>query len=367
MFLTVVFYAFIVFTAIQIIYYLTFSSLFFKSKKTNKINTKPPISLLIFVKNSAAYLEKNLTYFLNQDYPEFEILLIDNCSSDDTDEVLEKIKTKHKKVRIINVENNESFWANKKYTYTLAIKAAKYNHLLFSEIIAKPISKNWILEMSNQISDKKSLVLGYTKHNTSKGFMNLLIRFNDVLDALKAFTFTKFNTPFRASAYNFSFTKDNFFRVNGFIKHIKINYGKDDLFLRDAYFKKNTSFSIDEDSFVEITKEKTFKDWFSAQKRNSFLQNHYKLNHQILLFLYTITKLGSLTLGITLLFFYPYKIILCIIGFYFLVKTIVLALATKKFKEPKIIFLFPFLEIILILLQISIFINNLMLKPNHWK
>lgn len=367
MILTVVFYTFIVCTAIQIIYYISFSTLFFKSKKALQPEKKPPISLLIYVKNSAAYLEKNINYFLNQNYPNFEILLVDNCSSDGTNEILEKIKSKHKEVKIISVENNESFWANKKYTYTLAIKAAKYNHLLFSEITAKPLSKNWMLEMSNQISEEKSIVLGYTKLQENKGLINLLIRFDNVLNALKSFTFAKFNAPFSASAYNFSFTKDDFFRVNGFINHMKIINGKDDLFVRDAYFKKNTTFSITENSFVAITKEKTFNDWFIAKKKTTSLQKHYKLNHRILLFLFSFSKFGSLLLGISLFFFYPWEIILSIMGFYFLVKTTALAIAIKRFKESKIIFIYPFLEIILVLSQISIFINNLILKPNHWK
>ena len=44
-----------------------------------------------------------------------------------------------------------------------------------------------------------------------------------------------------------------------------------------------------------------------------------------------------------------------------------MGIATKKFKEPHLIFLLPVLDIYLVLIQITIFISNLISKPSHWK
>ena len=64
---------------------------------------------------------------------------------------------------------------------------------------------------------------------------------------------------------------------------------------------------------------------------------------------------------------YPYQIILPIVLTYFLLQYIIIGISAKKLKEPQIIFFLPFLEIGLLLIQISIFSANLISKPNHWK
>jgi asparagine N-glycosylation enzyme membrane subunit Stt3 len=64
---------------------------------------------------------------------------------------------------------------------------------------------------------------------------------------------------------------------------------------------------------------------------------------------------------------YPWQIILGIVLGYFLVQYIIIGLSAKKLKEPQILFFLPFLDFSLLLIQISIFIANLISKPNHWK
>jgi hypothetical protein len=72
-------------------------------------------------------------------------------------------------------------------------------------------------------------------------------------------------------------------------------------------------------------------------------------------------------LATVLFFLYPYQIILPIILAYFLLQYIIIGISAKKLKEPQIIFFLPFLEIGLLMIQISIFIGNLISKPKHWK
>lgn len=367
MILTVIFYIFVACTAIQIVYYLIFSSVLFSNKNKELHTDTPPISLIIYVKNSGDYLSKNLKYFKDQNYPNFEILLVNNASIDNTDDILEDIREHDKSIRILDVENNESFWGNKKYTYTLAIKAAKHEHLLFSEIDVKPISKNWIVEMSKQFSLKKSIVLGYKKYSLKSSLTNLVIRLDNLLHTLKSFSFAKFNSGFSASSKNYAFKKSEFFRVKGFINHIKIREGKDDLFIKDAINNHNITFSNTENSFVECIEKTSLKQWFTNKRNQLKLQNKYSLKNKFLLFLFSFTKYLTYILCAVLFFFYPWKHILLIIISYFVTQFIVMGIATKKFKETHLIFLLPVLDIYLVLIQITIFISNLISKSSHWK
>ncbi|WP_026777388.1 glycosyltransferase [Polaribacter sp. Hel_I_88] len=367
MIITVVFYVFVAFTGIQILYYLIFSSFLFKQKKKANNTEKVPVSLIVFAKNSATNLQQNLPNYLAQDYPEFEIVLIDNASSDDTEDVIESFVAKHKNIKVVSVENNEAFWNNKKYALTLGIKAAKYDHLLFSNINSSPINEHWVTEMSKKFTLKKTIILGYEKYKKENSIKNLFIRFHRLLKAIQCFAFAKQGSPFMAFGNNLAYKKTEFFKVNGFIKHIKIKFAEDDLFIKDAATKENISYAISKNSFVETDAPKSFNDWFQEQRLLSSIEEHFKFKNQFFLNLFFISKLLFYVLGAILFFLYPWQIILGIVLGYFLVQYIIIGLSAKKLQEPQIIFFLPLLEISLLLIQISIFIANLISKPNHWR
>lgn len=367
MVITVVFYVFVVFTGIQILYYLIFSSFLFKQKKKSNNTEKVPVSVIVFAKNSATNLQKNLPNYLAQDYPEFEIVLINNASVDTTEDVIETFSAKHKNIKVVSVENNEAFWNNKKYALTLGIKAAKYNHLLFTNINSNPVSEHWITEMSKKFTLKRTIVLGYEKYKKENSFNNLFIRFHRLLKAIQCFAFAKQGSPFMAFGNNLAYKKTEFFKVNGFIKHIKIKFAEDDLFIKDAATKENISYAISKNSFIETDAPESFNDWFQEQRILSSIEEHFKFKNQFFLSFFVISKLFFYVLASILFFLYPWQIILAIVLGYFLVQYIIIGLSAKKLKEPQIIFFLPFLEISLLLIQISIFIANLISKPNHWK
>lgn len=367
MILTVVFYFFVACTGIQIIYYLIFSSFLLTRKKTNETVESIPVSVIVYAKNNAKELQEYLPLILAQEYPIFEIVLIDNASSDSTIETIKAFKTSNENIKIVAVKNTEAFWNNKKYALTLGIKAATHDHLLFTDANSKPISKNWIAEMSKNFSVKKTIVLGYQKYRTEKTFTNLLIRFYSLLKALKCFSFAKTATPFMAFGNNLAYTKSEFFKVNGFINHIKIIYGEDDLFIRDAATTKNITSNISEDSFIETEPHTSFKKWFQDARITNSLREHYKIKHRILLSLFIFSKALFYILSIILFFFYPWEIIGSFVLTCLLIQYIVIGFSAKKLKESQLIFFLPFLEIGLLLIQISIFSANLISKPNHWK
>ena len=80
MIVTGLLYSFIVFTGIQILYYLVFSSFLFHTKKNNKKSPVLPISIIICAKNEAENLQKFLPAILDQKYTDFEVILINDAS-----------------------------------------------------------------------------------------------------------------------------------------------------------------------------------------------------------------------------------------------------------------------------------------------
>ena len=367
MIISVLFYSFVAFAAIQIIYYICFSSFLFKDKKKEKKLQEIPISVIICAKNEAKNLQEFLPSILNQNYKDFEVVLINDASSDETEDVMEAFKEKHADIKIISVENIEAFWGNKKYALTLGIKAAKNEHLLFTDADCKPVSKNWISEMAKNFASEKTIILGYGKYKKTKKLVNLFVRFETLLTAIQYFNYAKLGAPYMGVGRNLAYTKSEFFNVNGFIKHIKIKSGDDDLFIQDAANKKNTQICLSENSFTVSEAPKSFKEWFQQKRRHISTANYYKTKHKFFLGLFFLSKVFLLITATILFFVYPWQFILPIILSYYLVQFIVVGLSAKKLKETQIIYFLPFLEIGLLLFQFSIFISNLISKPNHWK
>ena len=234
--LTIIFYAFIAVVAIQFVYYVVIFGKF-GYRKSQKSNPKRiPISVIVCAKNEEENVAKFVPMLAEQDYPDFEIVLIDDASSDDTLDLLEGFEKQYANVRLVKVENNEAFWGNKKFALTLGIKAAKKEYLLFTDADCYPNSKNWIMEMSSQFTKDKTIVLGYGAYERLPGFLNKIIRFETMLTAVQYFSWAKIGRPYMGVGRNLAYKKEEFFNVRGFMDHMKIRSGDDDLrFARQLY------------------------------------------------------------------------------------------------------------------------------------
>ena len=365
------FIAFIVIFCIQSIFYLIIFGSFSFSKKTIQSNSfNKAVSVIICAKNEAENLKKNLPYFLEQHYPNFEIVLINDASRDTTLEVMEQFKSNYpSKIKIVDVVPNELFWGSKKYALTLGIKAATNKYLLFSDADCKPISKNWIQEISNNFSSTKQIVLGYGAYKKIEhSFLNKLIRFETLVTAIQYFSYAKIGIPYMGVGRNLAYTKTTFFEANGFVNHMhRIKSGDDDLFINQVATKNNTAICVLENSFTVSTPKTTFKAWLLQKRRHISTATHYKISHKYLLGLFFSSQLLFWLLGILLLSFQFNLIsVLLILFLRQLIFYLTIGFAAKKLNEIDLILLLPFYEIFLIFIQMFIFIKNLISKPTHW-
>ena len=364
-----VFYFFIVVVAIQVAYFISFFSKFAFLKPKSAMPKSMPISVIICAKNEAENLKNFLPSVLAQEYPDFEVVLINDASTDETLEVIEAFASENKNIKIVNVKNIEAFWGNKKYALTLGIKAAKHNYFLFTDADCKPVSKFWIQEMSACFSNEKTVVLGYGAYTKiKKSYLNKLIRFETLVTAIQYFSFAKAGVPYMGVGRNLAYTKDEFFKANGFINHIRVRSGDDDLFINQVATKSNTAICFTKDSFTKSLPKTTFKDWIKQKRRHISTATHYKLNHRILLTLLYVNQLAFwLLAAILLATTFNWQFVLVLFSLRIILQYVIFGLSAKKLGEKDLILILPFLEIFLIITQLTIFINNLISKPNHWK
>ena len=367
--LTFTFYFFIVIVAIQFFYYLVIFGKFAYAKKQKNSLKKIPISVIVCAKNEEENVKKFIPILAEQDYPDYEIILIDDASSDETLDIFEAFEKQYPNVRLVKVKNNEAFWGNKKFALTLGIKAAKKEYLLFTDADCYPTSKDWIMEMSSHFTMNKTIILGYGAYEKIAGsFLNKIIRFETMLTAVQYFSWAKLGHPYMGVGRNLAYKKEEFFNVNGFIDHMKIRSGDDDLFINQAATGKNTTISFSPESFTYSRPKTSFKDWFKQKRRHVSTAGYYKPFDRMQLAVFYSSQLLFILLPIILLVFqYQWIVVVSLIGFRYLFTWITLGFSSGKLKEKDVMFWFPIIEIILIFTHLNIFITNSFSKPVHWK
>ena len=367
--LILILYFFIFIVVVQISYYLGVFGKFAFAKAQKITPKRIPISVIVCAKNEEDNVLNFIPLLAEQNYPDYEIVLIDDASSDATLDIFEGFEKQYSNIRLVKVQNNEAFWGNKKYALTLGIKAAKKEYLLFTDADCYPTSKDWITAMSSQFTMQKTIVLGYGKYEKiPNSFLNKIIRYETLLTAVQYFSWAKIGHPYMGVGRNLAYKKDEFFNVNGFIEHMQVRSGDDDLFINQAANGKNTTIAYATESFTLSKPKTSYTDWLIQKRRHVATAQYYKPLDQLQLGTFYCSQLLFLLLPILLLAFqFQWILVLSLIALRYIVAWIVVGFTAGKLKENDIKFWFPLVEIALILTQINIFIANIFSKPVHWK
>lgn len=362
---------FIAFAAIGIInlcYYLGFFKFAFSTPEVPSGTNPLPVSVIICAKNEAENLRNFLPLILSQDHPDFEVVVINDASGDETLDVIEGFQAEDPRVKLVNVKNNEAFWANKKYALTLGIKKAKNPYLLFTDADCRPESDQWLSNMSSQFTAQKSIILGYGGYFIeNRSLLNKLIRFETLFTAIQYFSYANWGLPYMGVGRNLAYTSDEFYKQNGFADHLHLRSGDDDLFVNQAATSANTALCLSPQGITRSVPKKDLRSWIAQKRRHISVAGHYKKRHRFLLGLFYTTQLLFWIFFLILMFSPFWHLALALLALRFIVQGVVFYNSGKKFGETDIFWLFPFLELFLIWVQLGIFIANLIAKPTHWK
>src|SRR5690606_28364659 len=140
-----------------------------------------------------------------------------------------------------------------------------------------------------------------------------------LLTAVQYFSWAKLGHPYMGVGRNLAYKKEVFFNVNGFINHIQVRSGDDDLFINEAANGKNTTIAYTPESFTYSAPKTTYKDWFTQKRRHVATAKHYKMIDQLQLSLFFSSQLLFLILAIVLLAFqFQWILVLSLVGLRYL-------------------------------------------------
>ncbi len=291
---------------IQIVYYLVFYLPIAKEKtRVTDRSFNQPVSVIIAAHNEAENLSRFLPSVLEQDYPVFEVIVVDDRSSDETETVLAIFKQKYPHLRTSFIKDTGKLKRGKKLALTLGIKAAQYDYLLLTDADCKPASNQWIKSMSSDFS-KADVVLGYGPYFTQKGWLNKWIRYETSSIALQYMGYAKASVPYMGIGRNLAYKKQLFTEHKGFMTHAHLPSGDDDLFINEISSKANITYNVSPDSFVYSIPQSNWKNWKRQKQRHLSSFSRYRKKHLILLSLETYSRIGFYLLLPVVLMLFPF-------------------------------------------------------------
>lgn len=348
---SILFFCFILVASIQLLFVcLLHARLAFQPKR--KIFTEPasdfiPITVIIAARNEEDNLFQNLPFILEQDYPTFEVLVVNHQSIDDTNHILRAYQEQYKHLKVVEIARNAHLINSKKLPITMGIKAAKYEHFVFTDADCKPQTNMWLKLMAGKFNGKKEIILGYGPYLKKTGFLNRMIRFDTSFIALNYFSFALAKIPYMGVGRNMAYSKKIFDENKGFKSHYSIQSGDDDLFIQEAARKSNVCIQLNPASFCYSDPEPTWEKWKMQKQRHLTTSPRYKVFHKLLLGIYPSSLLLMWITFFSLLFVQPFMLWVSILFVaVMLIKWSIQGLGLSKLSEKSLFWAFPFLDVL---------------------
>ncbi len=338
--INLVFYIFCGAAFVQLFYYLFFflRLAVYKDKRTQP-KEFPPVSVIICARNEDSNLKKNLPKILAQDYPAFEVIVVDDNSEDGTTEYLFFLSQKEPRLKRTSTKNSNRMMAGKKFPLTLGLKAAAHEIVVLTDADCYPASDQWLKEIVSGYGSGAEIVLGYGAYEKQEGALNRRIRYETVSSAIHYLSFALARVPYMGVGRNLSYKKNLFFNTNGFFDHRHLPSGDDDLFINKVAKGSNTAIVIEPAAFTFSEPKDTWEDWREQKTRHLSTARYYRFGHKFLLGLIPISHIifwtSALALG-ALLFPWWYVVV----GVFILrliIQRYVIAACMRKLQEPDLI------------------------------
>ena len=248
----------------------------FTSSSKNSGNEEG-VTVLIAAHNEYKNLKNLIPKLFEQDYPKFDVMIINDRSTDRTKRLLEEMMAIYPKLRSVTVKYTPNHVTSKKFALTLGIKVAKNDVILLTDADCIPNSDQWIRKMTAPVREEgKTFAIGFSGYQKESGMLNRWIQFETILTALFYFSFGLWKAPFMGIGRNLCYRKSFFMDVKAFKGIWHLEGGDDDLFVNQYATGSNTAMVIDPSAMTLSIPKSNWSDYLIQKKRHLHAGKFYR-------------------------------------------------------------------------------------------
>ena len=268
------------------------------SQPNHETHQLPAVSVVVCAHNEHTNLQDYLALLLNQDYPCYEVIVVDDSSEDGSDLLLERWSRQYGHLYHTFVPQGARVLSNKKLALTIGIKAANHDYILLTDADCCPESKYWIREMMTGFAQEQTeVVLGFSPYFEKKGLLNRLIGYDTLFNGLQYMGMARAGKPYMGVGRNLAYKRETFFSTGGFKGLLSNRAGDDDLFVNRIATRKNTTVVCNRDSLMWSVPKTTWREWFYQKRRHLSVSPQYRTRSKIRLTLEPLSR-GLLYAGV---------------------------------------------------------------------
>ena len=367
-------FIFCFFLLVQLFFYwIIFARFAFHKPKSISYSEEEGVSVVLCVKNEAHLLKRYLRSVLEQNYSNYEVIVVNDNSDDETDSLLKEYQNIYPHLKPINISTNQVNVLEKKMSLAIGIKSAKNEIILITDVDSVPKSSNWVKEMAKHYITERYIVLGYAGYERKNNALNTLIRYDNVHTTLRYFSHALVGQPYRGNARNLSYPRSLFLSNYNYILLYNSQVRDEDLFVNQIVNKKNTAIEYSKDAhIVSQQRQYTFHDWLEYKRLSERKGKYYKPKSTFLVGLYNFTG-----------FFYYVSLLVAIIflrnNFYYLIlivglfmvrlasQWIIFGKSIRKLDEKALISKIPLLDIFFMFIIPVLEIDKFFYRQKKWK
>jgi poly-beta-1,6-N-acetyl-D-glucosamine synthase len=335
----------------------------FKKRKNYTSDRFESCTVIICAHNEQENLQKNLPFVLRQNNPGYQVIVVDDGSTDNTLSILKKFEQEHEVLTVLTREKNP-LDQGKREALLLGLTHAKNPLICLTDADCHPISHRWINGMQFDLERNIGVVLGFSPVKKGTGFLNTFARYEALVTAVSYFNLALWKLPYMGVGRNLMFRKEAFDGVKGF-GNPKTAGGDDDLLVQKIAKQSQIAIAIEENSWVYTLSPNNFKAYLNSRARHIKTSIRYAWYHQLWLGAQQILTLSFVSLLILATLQGMYGALL-----FLLARWTLWALLLRKsalfFKEKSLLFKIPILDMAQIGFHLLLIFYSPFKSKNSW-
>ena len=328
-------FIFTVLFIIRMLYLFLFTGRILFQKKLKQV-TPAPLSLIYTVRNEETRLKNNLVPVLSINDADFEVIVVDDFSQDNSFQVLGMLRGRSDRLKVSTLHQETRF--STKMAQNLALKAASYEWILTVPISYENATSEWISGISNALDNNKTVVISYCSAQNKGGFINRIYRIESYLSFTKSVGYILNNYPFIYSEENVAFQKKKYFEIGGHGLKITEPYANLELLINFFIRKKTTTILFQSDTAIKKTEDLIWNDYLDILKKSLRIEKHLSARKKAALAFDEFTKLlfPPAIAAVLILLFDLWPIIAALLLIMFIARLFIIKITQNRLKERKI-------------------------------
>ena len=294
------------------------------------------ISIILSVRNEEQRIRGILDKFKEQQFEDYQILVINVHSEDNTDGILNALTETNPRLKVTSLSQETQF--SEKQIINIGLKGSSSPWIIFLTSSSGEINPNWLANMNSLIDSETDLVVAYTNVERVKGFRNLICRLERFNQFVISGAWTLAGKPFVFNENNVLFKRSMYFDTLGFRHKMNMNFANLELIFNENVKKGRIKLTTNPDLAIREHIEDDRGDHIRILKKSIQIRQSLSWSKKISLFMDDLTRILLPGLVATVIIIHPeYWITFSVIPVtYLILLAVIVKMLINRLNERKI-------------------------------